>query len=135
MRIFFDTNFLLDFLVREDYRISSQNLILEIKKRKDSIFISYLSVANFAYIARKLPKENLYDYLKEINTVFQILSNDKIQIKDAIELFADDFEDALQYQTAINGACDCIITRNQKDFEFSSIPVYSPSEFLANNLK
>lgn len=47
-----------------------------------------------------------------------------------MEIDAKDFEDALQYETAIGGNCECIITRNKKDFYFSQIPVYTPEEFI-----
>ena len=36
----------------------------------------------------------------------------------------------LQYQAAKDANCDCIITRNEKDFVFSDIPVMSPASYL-----
>ncbi|MDY4692210.1 MAG: hypothetical protein SO401_01355 [Blautia sp.] len=33
-------------------------------------------------------------------------------------------------ETAIRSKVDCIITRNTKDYQKSSIPVYTPEEFL-----
>ena len=42
-----------------------------------------------------------------------------------------DFEDAVQYYTALNGDCAIIVTRNPKDFRKSEIPVFTPSEFLS----
>lgn len=41
-----------------------------------------------------------------------------------------DFEDAMQYYSAIRENADCIITRNKKDFIESQIPVYEPDEFI-----
>lgn len=41
-----------------------------------------------------------------------------------------DIEDAMQYYAAIQTGCDCIITRNKKDFTKSDIPVMPPKEFL-----
>lgn len=46
-------------------------------------------------------------------------------------LSAKDFEDALQYAVAIGSDCEMIITRNQKDFQFSTVPVMSAAEFMA----
>jgi predicted nucleic acid-binding protein len=42
-----------------------------------------------------------------------------------------DFEDAVQYQSALYVKADYIITRNQKDFKKSKIPVRTPTEFLS----
>ena len=41
-----------------------------------------------------------------------------------------DFEDAMQFRCAQKAKADYIITRNTKDFTASSIPVYTPHEFL-----
>ena len=42
-----------------------------------------------------------------------------------------DFEDGLQYYSAIENQIDVIITRNKKDFKKSKIPVLTAKEFLA----
>ena len=42
-----------------------------------------------------------------------------------------DFENGIQYYTALESKCKIIITRNLKDFKNSSIPVLSPKEYLA----
>jgi len=41
-----------------------------------------------------------------------------------------DFEDGMEYYSAIQHNCDCIITENQKDFYFSDIEVTGCEEFL-----
>lgn len=129
-RIFLDTNFILDYLVREEYRLQAEEFMEVCARAGCKFFISYLSVANFAYIVRKLPKEDLYSLLLTITELFEVIPNDSEQLKKAIELKQNDFEDALQYQTAIASKCDCIITRNEKDFSFSKLPVLSARKFL-----
>jgi len=42
-----------------------------------------------------------------------------------------DFEDGLQYYSAIENSVDIIITRNKKDFKRSKLPVLTAKEFLA----
>ncbi|MCL6101478.1 MAG: PIN domain-containing protein, partial [Bacteroidetes bacterium] len=48
-----------------------------------------------------------------------------------------DFEDGMEYYSAIQHKCDCIVTENQKDFYFSAIEVIGCEEFLLklNNKK
>jgi hypothetical protein len=45
------------------------------------------------------------------------------------EIFTD-FEDGLQYFTAIEGEQEIIITRNLKDYKMSKIPVMTAGQFL-----
>ena len=42
-----------------------------------------------------------------------------------------DFEDGLQYYSAIENEVDLIITRNKRDFKSSKIPVMTAKEYLA----
>ena len=63
--------------------------------------------------------------------VFEIIPNNKQNIIKSITLNPKDFEDAIQYSAALNGKCDCIITRNKKDFvDFSDMLIFTPEEFL-----
>ena len=41
-----------------------------------------------------------------------------------------DFEDAIQYYTAIENKLSIILTRNLKDFKLSKLPVMSAKEYL-----
>ena len=42
----------------------------------------------------------------------------------------NDFEDAIQYYTAIENNQEIIITRNQPDYKASRLPVMTASEFI-----
>lgn len=130
-RIFLDTNFVIDYLARPEYLESCKVVLQMIDSRGIKAYISYLTVANFAYILRKQPHENKYALLNYCITLFNVIKGDAEQLKEAVSLKAQDFEDALQYQAAKSANCDCIITRNGKDFPFAEIPVLSPNEFIA----
>lgn len=41
-----------------------------------------------------------------------------------------DIEDAMQHYAAVQAECDCIVTRNVKDFQNSDIPIYLPDDYL-----
>lgn len=127
-RIFLDINFVVDYLLREEYKHDAQKFLEVAAKRGCEFYISYLTIANFAYIARKLDKVTLYQHLKKLCLLFNIVKNDNLQIFTAIKINASDFEDALQYAAAMDADCDCIITRNSKDFEFSEIPILKATE-------
>jgi hypothetical protein len=46
-----------------------------------------------------------------------------------------DYEDALQYYSALENGDEAIITRNLKDFKKSKLPVMTAAQFLKNFLK
>jgi predicted nucleic acid-binding protein len=61
----------------------------------------------------------------------EILGMDKAQFEEALTHQASDFEDMLQYICASTNMCDIIITRNIRDFSFSKLPLYTPSQYLS----
>lgn len=132
-KIFLDTNFIIDLTLRDEYKTLCRKVLDEGDLNGRWFYISFLSVANFAYIARKVNSDQLYRYIQLISESFIILDQNKDQLDKAVSLRAKDFEDALQYQCAKQGGCECIITRNKKDFGFSDLPVYTTEEFLEAN--
>ncbi len=52
-------------------------------------------------------------------------------VQQAIHSSFQDFEDALQYYSALRIKADVIITRNGKDFTESTIPVMTAAEYIA----
>lgn len=127
-RLFLDTNIILDLLIREEYKAQIRELIS--RSNIYDLYISYLTIANAAYIMRKYPKEELKSNLKLLLELFEVIPNDKEQIKKALKTDCQDFEDMLQYQSAKSVKCDIILTRNLKDFKFSDIPIMDVADFL-----
>ena len=129
-KVFLDTNFLMDWLERAEYKMICRQIIMTGARKDIKFFVSFLSVANFAYLNRKKEKDVLYQALRYIFNICMVLPNTVKDLEKAIELESKDYEDAVQYATALTGKCDCIITRNGRDFPFATIPVLSPQEFL-----
>jgi len=69
--------------------------------------------------------------LRKFKVLVNVLSLDDKIIDLALsdEMFAD-FEDGLQYYTALESNIDVILTRNKKDFKYSRIPVLTAKEYL-----
>lgn len=55
---------------------------------------------------------------------------DSQTIDESIASAFGDFEDAMQYYSALREQADVIITRNKDDYEAAQIPIYEPQEFL-----
>lgn len=121
----------MDLLVRENEFGKVAKEVLENSISKEiEFYISFLSVANFAYIMRKDNPGRLHQNIKLICSLFKVVSNKEDHLLSALNIETKDYEDAIQYETAIEAQCECILTRNEKDFKFSQIPVFYPSEFL-----
>ena len=133
-RIFLDTNFVIDYLLRPEYKVVSQRFLEHCAREGCKLTISTLSIANFAYISRKLPSDELYNYLEMLISLFELSPLTERVISRAIKLKFEDFEDAIQYQCAVLSKADCIISRNAKDFKDVSIPVLSAEEYLERHL-
>ena len=63
--------------------------------------------------------------------ICDVAAVDAAVVQQALVSSFTDFEDALQYFSALDSNADVIVTRNESDFEHSEIPVYNPSQFLA----
>ena len=130
-RIFLDTNVIVDFILERDGAEDAANILQLGEDGKIELSVSFLTMANTAYIARKgHTQEQLYNIMADLSAMFKTLPMDEIQLQQALQNPATDFEDMLQYQCAKANFCDIIITRNSKHFAFAEIPVLTPSEYL-----
>jgi predicted nucleic acid-binding protein len=132
MKIFIDTNVLLDLLLhREDWEQAARIMSLCDLSSYFVLSVSVLTMANVAYIARhRFHGMALYDCLEKVTESLKVEPMDGETLKHAISLRANDFGDALQYVCALESKCELIVTRNKKDFRFSKLRVLSPDELI-----
>ncbi|MEE1082706.1 MAG: PIN domain-containing protein [Paludibacteraceae bacterium] len=131
MKVFLDTNILVDYV--EDRNVFSKyaSIIFQLSLMGEiELYAIDISFLNVAYILRKKSSEILYDALGILLQRINVLSVTRFDLENAINAKHNDFEDCVQFYSALSGDMDCIITRNKKDFENSDIPVYTSSEFL-----
>lgn len=132
MRVFIDTNILIDFLSkREKYYDDSKKVFTLGLLRKHELVISALSIANAMYVAHKYGYENFVTGLQSLFGFLNVVDYKGSYVKEALSLGWKDYEDSTQFLSAIDTDCDCIVTRNKGDFEKSSLQVFSPQDFLA----
>ncbi len=130
-RIFVDTNILLDLMLARERFIDEAALIFRLRDdRKIDLYVSALSLSTAAYFARKFKKDPKVIIATLLRWVHVVELREQ-QFKAAVESDFSDFEDALQYASALEvPGVDAIVTRNKKDFGQSKIPVFEPKEFL-----
>ena len=96
------------------------------------LLISDLSIANIKYITRKeIPVDKFYNLIQTFRPIFTIVPLGTDVIDKALDLRANDFEDALQYFSAVQANADCLVTRNIKDYGFAKMEVLDSQTFLA----
>ena len=131
-RLFLDTNVVIDLLgEREPFYDSAAKIATLADKGKANLIVSALSYSTVFYLLSKF-EDN--DIVKEKLRKFKVIAEtsdltDRIIDKGLSSKFSD-FEDALQYHCAIKLDCNILITRNEKDFKGSDIPVMTPDEYL-----
>ena len=69
--------------------------------------------------------------LRNLRQLSLITEYDETVVDRSLSSNFKDFEDALQYYSALTKNVDVIITRNLKDFVDVTCPVLSPDEFLS----
>ena len=82
-------------------------------------------------LLRKKEAKKAKEILRKLRLIVNILPLDDKIIGLALndDSFSD-FEDGLQYFTAIENNQDIIITRNLKDFKASKLPVMTARQFI-----
>ena len=133
MRIFLDTNVLVDFCAeREPFYPDAASIIEMAYDGKVTAIASSLTFVNIAYVLRKVkPHELVMQKLEQLMDLCVVLPIDRQIISLASSSRSKDFEDAVQYFSAVQANVDLVITRDAKGFADFEIPVMTPAEFLA----
>jgi predicted nucleic acid-binding protein len=130
--VFVDTDVCLDLLTGRPPHHSPASLLFTLADQKQlDIYVSALSFSNIHYILRQnysmVESRKILTRFKVLTKVLAV--NEKI-IELALQSDFKDFEDAIQYHTAIEHNLNIILTRNLKDYRPAKIPVMTAEEFL-----
>lgn len=131
-RVLLDTNIVIDLLAkREPFDQDARKLFSFADNEKVNLFTSALSIANINYVLLRDKKpEEAKQILRKLKLLVGILSlNEKVISLALNDNNFKDFEDGLQYYSALENNIEIIITRNLKDFENSKIPVMTAGQF------
>jgi predicted nucleic acid-binding protein len=131
MITFVDTNVLLDVLAKREHHYDASAAIWTLAESGEiTTYISAISFNNIYYILRKFGGRSVArDALRSLRDVFESVPPDSKIINQAIDSDCDDFEDAIQFHSAIRVKAQVLITRNPKDFPASSVSIATPDEF------
>ncbi len=132
-KVFTDTNVVIDLLAkREPFYIDAQNLFTLSNRKEIELQISALTFTNAFYTISKHHKSvDVKRFLSQFKVLVTVLSLENKSIDLALASDFEDFEDGLQYAIAMDNSSEIIITRNEKDFKNSKIPVMNAGEYLS----
>ncbi|MBK7107104.1 MAG: PIN domain-containing protein [Ignavibacteriae bacterium] len=131
-KVFVDSDIILDLLAkREPNYIFAARLFTLIDQQKIIGFTSPIVFANLHYLLKKNTSNlSALKNLRKLKTLVNILPVDERVIEQALNSDFADFEDAIQYFTAVNNGINVLLTRNKVDFKKSKIPIATAEEFL-----
>ena len=133
MRVLVDTNVLLDVLAERKafYPEAMRVWTLAESDRLDA-HVAAISFSNCYYLVRKhgglRSAEKAVRLLRDVFTPVDLTAR---IITQAIDAGFDDFEDAIQFHSAIHAGAECILTRNPDHFPKAPLSILTPAEFLA----
>jgi len=132
MKLFLDTNVLIDFILERPLFYQPAAMIVSYAaERKIEVNVSALSVvtANFICVERcKMPLDVYRRKMDFLRNVIEISSIDSSDIYNSYDSNWKDFEDGVQYFSAIRAEVDYLVTRNVKDFEECDTKVISTDQ-------
>lgn len=134
MNALIDTNVILDVLMKREPFFADSVAVLDRAERGE--FVGWLCATTvttiFFLIRRQLGREVAIEKLKDLSSIFATAPVNKAVIDSALESRFRDFEDSVLNEAAVLVGADCIVTRNERDFKYSSLLVYSPSQFISS---
>ena len=131
-RVLLDSDVILDLiLAREPHFQDALDIFREIATERFEPYASAIAVLNVHYFAEK-EKDRKFALIEieKLLSLVRVCTIDEAMLKKALVSPISDYEDAVQCAAAVAAGLDGIVTRNTKDYALSSIPVYSPVEFL-----
>lgn len=135
MRAYIDTNVLLDVLGKRQpfYGHSSHVWSLAADGKTESYYSAMILPTVFYIIRRWAGAESARKAVRAIRDTLMLVPLDESICTQAVDSAIADFEDAIQFFSAIRAGAEVLITRNPKHFPAGGIAVQTPEEFLATH--
>lgn len=133
MIVLADTNILLDVLAaRQPFLPAAQKVWELCELHRITGVVSAISFNNVYYIVRKAEgPRKARECLRRIRAIFQPVGVDERILEQAMNSPIHDFEDAIQYFSALRAGADCLVTRNPADFPArSAVSIITADAFV-----
>lgn len=143
MKVLIDTNIILEIILRRECCDVATNLLYTLRERKHQMYITSggfygLLFTTDKYLRKVMEMENprrtdtVRSLMTQVLNVVDVAGQNRQTLLGAIhDMGFKDLEDSCQHQAAQYEQCDYFLTFNVKDYANSTIPVYSPQEFMS----
>lgn len=131
-KVFVDTDIIYDLLAeREPFYTSAAYLFTLADEGKIQVYISALSLANIHYLlSKKTTEEESKEILRKFKVLVHVAPLTEKVIDLALNSEFSDFEDAIQYFSALQNDIEVLITRNLKDYRKAQITVLTAQDYI-----
>ncbi|MFN2262475.1 MAG: type II toxin-antitoxin system VapC family toxin [Psychroflexus sp.] len=132
-KLFVDSDVVIEYFTDRAPHANPASELFELNEQSHvKLYLSAVSINNIYYIVRRfLGHKKTIKVVELLTEMTEIIGTTKEEILQALKNNFSDFEDSIQYSTALNiKDLDAIITRNTKDYKHSSIAVMTPLNFL-----
>ncbi len=137
MKIFLDANILVSVLNKEYPLFTTTSRILSLADKNNfTLYTSPVCLAIAFYFAeKKFKRVKAKSKIEILCDHLQISPLNKSAVVKTLQSPAiNDFEDGLEYYSAEESKCNCIITEDVDDFYFSKIEVLNSEDFFRKYL-
>lgn len=132
-KLFIDSDVVIDFFTDREPHANPASELFELNENgKVVLYLSAVSISNIYYIVRRfLGHKKTLEVVETLTEMTEIIGTTKKEVIQALKNDFKDFEDSIQYSSALTiKGLDAIITRNIKDYRNSKIAVMTPLNFL-----
>jgi predicted nucleic acid-binding protein len=132
MKVFIDTNVLIDFIARRELFYQDAASLINLGIRGEiELYATPLTYATCVFVSQKvLGYDGVIKALQILESYISIVEMNATQCHHALFSNMPDYEDMLQFEAAYEAGCDLIITRNKKHFPSEGLQVLEPAEFF-----
>lgn len=135
MKLFLDVNVVLDVLNdREPHAEDSAYVLQRVEQEQDEGLLCALTFPILDYLlTRNLPQSEARALLRDLRTFLDVAPVDDRVVDRALNSDIQNYEDAVQYYSAIDAGAEALITRNLNDFPAGELNLFTPEEYRVFN--
>jgi predicted nucleic acid-binding protein len=132
VKVLIDTNVIVDVaLEREPFYAESDRILTLAEEAQIQGYVSASTFSDLYYIIRRdKGRDWTLEFLRQLATFCQVATVDNSVISIALTCNFKDFEDAIQYSTAVINLIDAIVTRNPRDFPVNTPRIVTPNQLI-----
>lgn len=132
-KLFIDSDVVIDFFTDREPHVNPASELFDLNEKGEiKLHLSAVSINNIYYIVRRyLGHKKTLEVIEELTDMIEIIGTTKKEIVQALKNNFKDYEDSVQYSSALTiEGIEAIITRNVKDYRNSKIAVLTPLHYL-----